>query len=148
MAIVNAGKEDALGAHKKPAKLLRWLWLLCWLAPPQGECARASQICFLVPLPPTPELSSLPTQLLYKSKGNILPLLFFSFPEQIGCHYVQLSLLRLGRGRRGQEERWKEETILEKCSQSIRGGKQPPATRNQHFTRTLIYWGNPERFNI
>lgn len=28
------------------------------------------------------------------------------------------------------------------------GGKQPPATSNQHFTHTLIYWGNPESFNI
>lgn len=67
----------------KPAKLLCRLWLLCWLAPPQGECAHASQICFLVPLPPTPELSSLPTQLLYKSKGNILPLLFLPFLNRL-----------------------------------------------------------------
>lgn len=71
---------------------------------PGGDYAHASQICFSVPLPPTSELSSLPTQLLYKSKGNILPLLFFSFfffpsfPEQIGCHYVQLSSLRSGGG--------------------------------------------------
>lgn len=92
----------AIGARREPAELLHRPWLLRWLAPPRGEYARASQICFLVPLPPTSELSSLPTQLLYKSKGNILPILcvwfFFSFPEQIGCHYVQLSSLRSGGG--------------------------------------------------
>lgn len=109
---------------------------------PRGEYARASQICFLVPLPPTPELSSLPTQLLYKSKGNILPLLFFSFPEQIGCHYVQLSLLRLGRGGGGtrQEEWWKEETVLEKMLTVHQRGKtassyKEPALHTHWFTR-------------
>lgn len=116
---------------------------------PRGEYAHASQICFLVPLPPTPELSSLPTQLLYKSKGNILPLLFFSFPEQIGCHYVQLSLLRLGRGRRGQQEWWKEETVLEKMLAVHQRGEnslqlQVTSTSHTHwFTRetqsTLIF---------
>lgn len=89
---------------------------------PRGECAHASQICFLVPLPPTPELSSLPTQLLYKSKGNILPLLFFSFPEQIGCHYVQLSSLRLA-GEEGREEGWREETVLDKMLTVHQRGK-------------------------
>lgn len=73
------------------------------------------------------------------------PSCFFSFPEQIGCHYVQLSLLR---GRRGREEGGNEETVIEKHLQSIRGGKQPPATSNQPFTHTLIYWGNPQSFNM
>lgn len=121
---------------------------------PGGDYARASQICFSVPLPPTSELSSLPTQLLYKSKGNILPLLFFSFfffpsfPEQIGCHYVQLSSLRSGGGwGTRQEERWEEETGLEKLLTVHQKGKAASSYKEPAL-HTLIYEGNPESFNI
>lgn len=46
------------------------------------------------------------------------PSCFFSFPEQIGCHYVQLSLLR---GRRGREEEGNEDSYRKTLAVHQRG---------------------------